>query len=257
MDSVDRLADPDTGASPMVEARGLIRRFGHVNAVDGIDLVVRRGESVALFGPNGAGKTTLIRILTSALKPSSGTVKIAQLDPRVQERETRRLVGVISHQSFLYDDLSARDNLLFFARLYGVDHPRDRTQALLESMDLAARADDPAGTFSRGMQQRLTLARCLIHDPQVVFLDEPFTGLDPQSATTLRTTLEGLRAQARTLVLVTHHLARGLELSDRWLILARGRIVDDGLSVDNEPASFEQRYLERVGHAPEGGEAMA
>jgi heme exporter protein A len=232
---------------PVIEASGLTRRFGPLAALDGVDLEVHDGESLAVFGPNGAGKTTLVRILTSSLKATSGTIRIAGLDPRSRERETRGMLGVISHQSYLYDDLSARDNLLFFAGLYGVPDPPTRASRLLESVGLIDRAGDLVGTFSRGMQQRLALARCLVHDPRIVFLDEPFTGLDPQSATTLRTTLERLRSEGRTLFLVTHNLTRGLELSDRWIILGRGKARAEGRSAETDPVAFEEVYLAHLG----------
>jgi heme ABC exporter ATP-binding subunit CcmA len=234
------------GAEIVIEARGLTRKFGHLTALEAVDLDLRQGEALTLFGPNGAGKTTLLRILTSTLKPTSGTVRIAGRDPRVYERETRRLLGLISHQTFLYEELTARENLLFFGRLYGAADPAAAATALLDSMGLTLRQDDAVATYSRGMQQRLALARCLIHDPEVVVLDEPFTGLDPHSATMLRRTLEALRTAGRTLLMVTHNLSRGLELSDRFMILAQGRVAAEGVSAEVDAATFEQTYLESI-----------
>lgn len=229
-----------------IETVGLCKAFGAIQAVDRLSLQVRKGESVALFGSNGAGKTTLIRMLTLSLRPSSGSLRIAGLDPRKDDLEIRRRTGVISHQSYLYDDLTARQNLEFYARIFGVDDPRGRAEELLETVGLAARADDSLGTFSRGMQQRASLARALVHEPRVVFLDEPFTGLDPHGARTLRKTLERLRETHRTVFMVTHNLTQGLELSDRWIILARGRIVDQGRSADTDAAMFEREYFDRL-----------
>ena len=229
-----------------VETRGLAKSFGAIQALAGLDLCLPAGESVAVFGPNGAGKTTLIRLLTLALRPTAGSFRIAGLEPRRDEREIRARIGVISHHTYLYDDLTARQNLEFFGRLYGVAAPRERAEELLELVGLAARADDAAGGFSRGMQQRLSLARALVHEPSIVFLDEPFTGLDPHGARSLRLTLERLRAERRTVVLVTHNLGEGLELCERWLILARGRLLADGRSADADPAAFERHYFERL-----------
>ena len=229
-----------------VETRGLAKTFGAIQALAGLDLHVPAGESVAVFGPNGAGKTTLIRLLTLALRPTAGSFRIAGFEPRRAEREIRARIGVISHHTYLYDDLTARQNLEFFGRLYGIAGPRGRAEELLELVGLSLRADDAVGGFSRGMQQRLSLARALVHEPSIVFLDEPFTGLDPHGARSLRRTLERLRAERRTVVLVTHNLGEGLELSDRWLILARGRLLAEGRSADADPAAFERDYFERL-----------
>jgi heme exporter protein A len=236
--------DPSPTCS--IETVGLSKAFGAIQAVDRLSFQVQEGESVALFGSNGAGKTTLIRMLTLSLRPTSGSLRIAGLDPRKDDLEIRRRTGVISHQSYLYDDLTARQNLEFYGRIFGVDDPRGRAEELLETVGLAARADDTLGTFSRGMQQRASLARALVHEPRVVLLDEPFTGLDPHGARTLRKTLERLRETRRTVFMVTHNLTQGLELSDRWIILARGRIVDEGRSADTDAAIFEREYFDRL-----------
>lgn len=242
------------GDSPAIQVRGLSKKFGDRTAVRALDLDVAQGEFVALFGPNGSGKTTLIRMLAATLRPTSGTYLIAGLDPRSADRESRRRIGALFHQTFLYDELSARENLLFFASLYGVQDAASRAEALLDSMGLGERADDAVGGFSRGMQQRVALARCLISDPEVVFLDEPFTGLDPHSAARFTVALRELRRRERTVLLVTHDLRRGLELCDRFVILNRGRIVDHGSSDGLDAATFEARYLDRVG-APASGAA--
>lgn len=243
--------NPEAGGLA-IEARGLTKKFGDRNAVRPLDLEIRRGESVALFGPNGSGKTTLIRMLTSTLRPTGGSIRIAGLDPKKVDREARRRVGALFHQTFLYDELSARDNLLFFGGLYGVADAAQRAERLLKAMGLLDRADDPVGDFSRGMQQRLALARCLIHDPEVVFLDEPFTGLDPLSATTFMKALAELHERGRTVLLVTHNLARGLELCQRWIIVNRGRIADQGGSAGLDTSEMERIYVDRIRRAPVG-----
>jgi heme exporter protein A len=236
-------------APPAIETQGLTKHFGAVAALKRVDLRVSTGESLALFGPNGAGKTTLIRILTLGLKANSGAVRIAGLDPRSDNLGIRQRIGLISHQSLLYDQLTAAENLEFFARLYGVEDPRSRGAELLDTIGLGHRAADPVGMLSRGMQQRVSIARALVHDPPVVFLDEPFTGLDPHAAAMLRTTLDGLRTRGRTVLLVTHNLRQGLELSHRWALLSRGRIIDQGDSQGADPADFEREYFRRLGEA--------
>lgn len=240
--------------APAIETDRLCKAFGAIHAVDRISLRLDHGESLAVFGPNGAGKTTLIRLLTLNLRASSGSFSLDGLDPRRNDLSIRRKIGLISHQSFLYDDLSALENLEFFARLYGVERPRQRAVELLRTVDLEARSDDPVRTFSRGMQQRVSLARALVHAPRVVFLDEPFTGLDPHAARTLRATLEGLRRERRTVFMVTHNLSRGLELCDRWIVLSGGRIVKEGRSDQTDRQTFEREYfawLDRHGPAGE------
>ena len=230
----------------MLEARGLTKRYGANLALDHVDLDVASGESLAVFGPNGAGKTTLTRILATHLRATEGTLRIAGRDPRRFDRETRSMIGLISHQTFLYDDLSARENLVFFGRLYGALRIGERVDALLESFGLTDRADDPVRTYSRGMQQRLSVARALVHDPSVVFLDEPFTGLDPHAAMALNETLARLRGQGRTLVVTTHDLARGIALSDRFVILVRGRIAARGACTTVDPLRFEKDYFAAI-----------
>ncbi len=229
----------------MIAASGLCRNFGPIRAVDRLSLQIAAGESLALFGPNGAGKTTLIKMLTLGLRPSAGTLLIEGLDPRSEDLEIRRRIGLVSHQSYLYDDLTARQNLEFFCRLYGVADPRRRAEELLESVELHHRADDAVRTFSRGMQQRLSLVRALVHEPQIIFLDEPFTGLDPHASSSFRETVTRLRSEGRTIVMATHDLGRGLELCDRWAIMNRGRIAESGSSEGTDPAALEGRGLWR------------
>jgi len=241
------VSQPATG---VIEATGLTRSFGSVLALREVTLHVARGETLVVFGPNGAGKTTLLRLLTLSLRPDGGSLRIDGLDPRKHDARIRARIGLISHPSYLYDDLTPRQNLLFYAQLYGVDDALQRVGSLLEQFGLTARADDPVRTLSRGMQQRTSLARALVHDPPIVLLDEPFTGLDPLAADVLRTRLATLGEQGRTVVLVTHDLRQGLELADRWVMIAGGRVVDTGLSADTDFAGFQATYLSRL--APAG-----
>jgi len=233
-------------AVEVIRTAGLSKNYSSLVAVDHVDLVVGQGEAVVLFGPNGAGKTTLIRILTLGLKPTSGTLRVAGKDPAREGTGIRAEIGLLSHQSFLYDDLSARQNLEFYAAIYGVDDPRGRADELLAALGLRHRADDVLRTFSRGMHQRVALARALVHDPKILFLDEPFTGLDPHAAGRLREMLNDLRAQGRTLFFVTHDLDQGLDLSDRWLILHRGKVAAEGASQATDSAELASIYASRT-----------
>jgi heme exporter protein A len=230
-------------SEPLLRALGITRRFGAFTALDGIDLDVRRGESLAIFGPNGAGKTTLLRILARALRPTSGTVRFEGVDER-DDLAVRARIGLLSHHTFLYDDLTARDNLLFFARLHGVAAPEARADALLAEVGLERRGDDPVRAYSRGMQQRLALARALVHEPELLLLDEPFSGLDPHAGARLRATLETVRQSGRALLLTTHDVGEGLDLSDRFVFLARGRVTASGASAGTDRAALVDAYRE-------------
>jgi len=222
-----------------VSARGLTKQFGTTTALAGIDLDVAPGEGLAVFGPNGAGKTTLVRLLTLTLRPTRGTLHVLGRDPRREGAAIRAGLGVISHHLFLYDALSALENLEFFAGLYGVAAPRRRCLELLEAVGLTLRADDPLGSLSRGMQQRVAVARALVHDPEIVLLDEPFTALDPRACTVLEGLLADLRRRGRTVILTTHDLPRGLAASSRYIVMTRGRITGSGASAAAEPGRLE------------------
>ncbi|HEU4557930.1 MAG TPA: heme ABC exporter ATP-binding protein CcmA, partial [Longimicrobium sp.] len=177
--------------APAVVARGVEKWYGPLAAVRGIDFTLHSGEFLTVFGPNGAGKTTLLRILCGAVKPTRGEVTVGGDD--VAADAARRRIGLLSHQTFLYPGLSAAENLDFYARLYGLPRRRERVEEALLSVGLQDRRGDRVRTFSRGMQQRLALARTLLHGPSVVLLDEPYTGLDPHAAAMLREVLERLK----------------------------------------------------------------
>jgi len=220
--------------APLVAARGLTRRFGGHTALDGVDFEVRHGEPVALFGVNGAGKTTLLRILSGGLKATAGQLTIEGLDPRRAPAAGRGRIGLLSHQTLLYDDLTARENLVFFAELHGLGDPGAQAQSLLREVDLEDRADDPVGGFSRGMQQRVALARALLHRPALLLLDEPSSGLDARAAGRLRAALREAASRGATWVMATHDVEEGLDLCPRWVAMWRGRVVDAGASVGAE-----------------------
>ncbi|HEX2092802.1 MAG TPA: heme ABC exporter ATP-binding protein CcmA [Longimicrobiaceae bacterium] len=236
-------------AAPAIEARGVEKWYGPLPAVRGVSFELRAGEFLALFGPNGAGKTTLLKILAGIVRPTRGEVRVAGEAVRGGDGEWRRRIGVLSHQTFLYAGLTAAENLEFYARLYTLDRRRERVEAGLRDVGLWERRGDRVRGFSRGMQQRLALARTLLHDPRVVLLDEPYTGLDPHAAAMLRGTLERLRDGTRTVVLVTHNLSRGLELADRVVVQAGGRWVSDEPRAAVDAARWERTYTERVAGA--------
>jgi heme exporter protein A len=239
----------DTAPQPAaLEAAGLEKWYGPVPAVRGIGFRLEQGTSLTIFGPNGAGKTTLLRLLAGLVRPSHGEVRLggARIGAGADDEEWRLRIGVLSHQSFLYSGLSAVENLDFHARLYDLPDRRERIEQALAEVGLYERRNDRVRTYSRGMQQRLTLARTLLHEPEVVLLDEPYTGLDPHAAAMLRGVLERLRDGRRTIVLVTHNLDEGLELADRVVVQVAGRWVSDEPVGAVARADFGRVYHERV-----------
>ncbi|HEX2078797.1 MAG TPA: heme ABC exporter ATP-binding protein CcmA [Longimicrobium sp.] len=242
-------AAPWVAEAPAVEARGVEKWYGPLPAVRGIDLALARGELLTIFGPNGAGKTTLLRILCGAVRPTRGTVFVAGEQVGGEEEGWRRRIGLLSHQTFLYPGLTAAENLDFYARLYGLPDRKGRVEEGLRQVGLLERRGDRVRTFSRGMQQRLALARTLLHEPEVVFLDEPYTGLDPHASAMLRAVLDRLKDGRRTVVLVTHNLSQGLEQADRVAVQVGGRWVSDERRGEIDAARWEQVYTERVAAA--------
>jgi heme ABC exporter ATP-binding subunit CcmA len=226
----------------MIRVRGLEKSFGDHWALRGVDLDVAEGECLALIGPNGAGKTTLLRVLSTLTKPSAGTVYLAGQDLASGATEIRRRVGFLSHQPLLYDDLTARENLRFYGRMYDVRESEKRATALLQSVGLESNQQDLVRTFSRGMKQRLAIARALLHDPPVLLLDEPYTGLDQRAAATLDSVLQDAGATSRTIVLTTHDLERGLRISQRTALLMGGRLVYEMKQSDRDIELFRQEY---------------
>jgi heme exporter protein A len=214
--------------APAIEVSKLTKAFGHQVALRGVDLTVAEGEFLTLFGPNGAGKTTLIRIVASLTRPTAGTVHVRGEDLGKVATSVRRHLGLISHNPLLYGDLTPDENLRFFARMYDLDGAASRIDAVLEQVGLLARRRDPVRTFSRGMVQRLAIARAILHDPTIMLLDEPYTGLDLQAADMLREVLQELAASNRTVILTTHNLEQGLEMCDRAAILNRGKVAWEG-----------------------------
>lgn len=227
---------------PAIQVRKLAKSFGHQVALHGVDLSVAEGEFLALFGPNGAGKTTLIRVVASLTRPTAGTVHVRGEDLNKAATSLRRHIGLISHNPLLYGDLTPDENLRFFARMYDLPHAAARIDAVLRQVGLAARRRDPVRTFSRGMVQRLAIARAILHDPTIMLLDEPYTGLDLQAADMLRAVLQELAASNRTVILTTHNLEQGLEMCDRAAILNRGRITWDGERAGLDLAGMKEIY---------------
>ena len=235
---------PAAGA-PIVEVADIARAFGSRKAVAGVSFSLAPGDCLAVFGPNGAGKTTLLRLLAGLLKPSSGSARLAGI-PLPGGAIARSRVGLISHHTMLYEALSARENISFAARLYGIRGHSTRVDDSLRRMSMLERADAPVRLLSRGMQQRVSIARAMVHSPQVVLADEPYSGLDESGARALTALLRELRSAGTVIILVTHNLAEGLSLATHAAVMHRGRFVRYDPSDGIDSASYGATYREAV-----------
>lgn len=211
----------------MIKVEGLIKNYGLNPVLRGVHLQVMAGECVALVGANGAGKTTLLRILATLLKPDGGVVEVGGWQLPQNAGKVRSHIGWLSHHSLLYHDLTAAENLRFYAQLYRLSQPEKRIETALRTVGLFARQNDPVRTFSRGMLQRLTLARATLHEPDLLLLDEPYTGLDQDAGTILDQLIQAEKEKGRTIFMITHDFARGIHLCHRVLLLNRGKIVSE------------------------------
>ncbi|MBM3131462.1 MAG: heme ABC exporter ATP-binding protein CcmA [Chloroflexi bacterium] len=231
----------------MIEAEGLVKSFGGRKVLRGIDLRVKEGECVAVIGPNGAGKTTLIKVLTTLSRPLAGNVRLVGMDIRKEAVAIRRKSGIVSHHTFLYDHLTAHENLKFYGKMYDVPDLDKRITEVIDAVGLRARLHDRVGTFSRGMQQRLSIARAILHDPPIMFLDEPETGLDQEALAMLSGLLKTLIAGKRTVLMTTHRFEWGSELADRIVILHSGKIVFDEPGRGMELSTLRESYRRLTG----------
>jgi heme ABC exporter ATP-binding subunit CcmA len=231
-----------TEAPVALACRALTKRYGRVTALRSVDLSVPAGECVALFGRNGAGKTTLIHIVGSLIAAHEGAVEVFGQRVKRGDAEHRRALGLVLHDTCLYLDLSCLDNLRFFARLYRVDNPDARARELLQQFDLEDRAHSVARDLSRGMKQRLSLARALVHRPRLLLLDEPFTGLDELSSQALSKLLTVFVREGGTVLMSTHDVERAFDSATRAVILDQGAITFDRSTTDLDAATFRHAY---------------
>jgi heme exporter protein A len=232
--------------NPAITVEHLTKSFGGRKAVDNVSFTLPEGAFLSVFGPNGAGKTTLLRMLATLARPTEGVITLAGINLKEEPEQAREAIGLISHNPMLYPDLTAEENLLLYAKLYGVRDPQKRVVELLDAVGLKHRRLDRVRTFSRGMTQRVSIARALVNDPSVVLLDEPYSGLDPHAMRIFDELIESVR-ENRTFVMVSHDLDKGLALADHVLVLARGRVVafaeKESLALDE----FHDLYRSTVG----------
>jgi heme exporter protein A len=231
----------------MVRMTGVTKRYGKITALRGIDLQLARGRCLGIFGPNGAGKTTLLRMLSTLGRPSSGTIMVAGCDAIREAEKIRPLLGVLSHRTFLYGHLTGFENLQFYGRMFRVRSLVDRIHEVLEAVRLGQYAQQLVRTYSRGMQQRLAIARAILHRPQLLLMDEPYTGLDQHAALQVQSLLKKLLLSQCTIIVSTHNLQRGLELCDEIVIQSRGRIVHHAPASGLDAYAFERLYADHVG----------
>ena len=244
MDVVAQTTREPQGAAAVC-AEGLVKAFGDRKALGGVSFELPAGSFLSIFGPNGAGKTTLLRILSTLSRPSAGKLSVLGIDALENPGDLRARIGLISHKPMVYGDLSASENLEFFACLYGTPD-KGRIRELLQLVELDHRRNDAARTFSRGMTQRLSIARALVNDPDLVLLDEPYSGLDPHAMQLFDELIERVR-DGRTFVMVSHDLDKGLSLCSHALVLARGKVVSFQRREEIDEAAFRQLYLSTVG----------
>ena len=231
---------PDLG----IELRGVRKSFGSQHALAGVDLTIAQGSYVAVMGPNGAGKTTMLKIIGGLSAPTSGSVKVAGVEMRKAGPGLRRLVGFVSHESMLYHDLSAKENLLFNAKLFGVADPEHVVTEWAERLNVAKHLRKPVRALSRGTRQRVAVARALLHDPHVLIMDEPYTGLDEVAATQLADLLSDLHTPDRTLVITVHEVFRALTGPERLVAMASGKVaMDRPIEGDEEDVATAYRAL--------------
>src|SRR5256885_4712327 len=231
---------PDTFA---LESEDIRKPFGHFTALAGVTLGVKRGEFLALFGRNGAGKTTFLKIAATLVRQSQGKLRVEGIDTREEPEKARRHIGFLSHNTYLYRDLTPIENLRFFSRLYGLPDSEERILSLLDRVGLRRRVSDPVRAFSRGLHQRLGIARLMLHDPSLIFLDEPYTGLDANAVDVLNTMLDEARAVGKTIILTTHDLDQGLRGATRAVIIDRGKVVFTGASKDQAVRDAYGAYI--------------
>ncbi len=233
----------------IIVVRKLVKRFGLKPVLRGMDFSVEVGEFVALLGPNGAGKTTFLRILSSLSRPTMGNVSIAGYSLPGQASAVRRRLGVVSHLPLLYGDLTAEENLGFYARMYGLDQADRRISQVLDLVGLSARRRDLVRTFSRGMQQRLAIGRAVLHDPEVMLFDEPHTGLDQDACQMLDSVLREVAARGRSVVMTSHDLARVADLASRFDVLSRGVIAASIQRAQIDPNNLLTFYRQAIAEA--------
>jgi heme exporter protein A len=230
------------GGTAMIEIKKLTKQADNKLILRGVDLSIQKGETVAILGPNGAGKSTLLKVLAGLIKPTSGTVKMNGLDLKKNHLEIRKTMGYLPHSSLLYDHYSPLENLVFFGQIYGVKNAEKRAIELVKEVGLSFFLNEPVKNFSRGMIQRIAIARAIVHDPEILLLDEPHTGLDQGAIAILNNVILSMKEKGTTTLMVTHDFKQAAEICDRIIIVKNGRIVDDFKLEDQALHVLSEKY---------------
>jgi heme exporter protein A len=226
----------------MIEIKRLIKQADNKLILRGVDLSIKKGETVAILGPNGAGKSTLLKVLASLIKPTSGLVKINGMDLKKEHLKIKKILGYLPHSSLLYDHYSPLENLVFFGNIYGISNVEKRAVELVKEVGLSFFLNEPVKNFSRGMIQRIAIARAIIHEPEVLLLDEPHTGLDQGAIAILNNVILTMKEKGTTTLMVTHDFTQAAEICDRIIIVKNGKIVDDFNIEDRDLGYVSEKY---------------
>lgn len=229
----------------MIEIKKLTKQADNKLILRGIDLSIKKGETVAILGPNGAGKSTLLKVLATLIKPSSGLIKVNEMDLKKNHIEIKKIMGYLPHSSLLYDHYTPFENLVFFGNIYGVKNVEQRAIELVKEVGLSFFLNEPVKNFSRGMIQRIAIARAIVHEPEILLLDEPHTGLDQGAIAILNNVILSMKAKGTTTLMVTHDFKQAAEICDRIIIVKNGKIVDD-FRIENQNLGFVSNKYEQL-----------
>jgi heme exporter protein A len=229
----------------MIEIKKLTKQADNKLILRGVDLSIKKGETVAILGPNGAGKSTLLKVLATLIKPTSGSILVNNMDLKKNHIEIKKIMGYLPHSSLLYDHYTPLENIVFFGNIYGVKNVEQRANALVKDVGLSFFLNEPVKNFSRGMIQRIAIARAIVHEPQILLLDEPHTGLDQGAITILNNVILSMKAKGTTTLMVTHDFKQAAEICDRIIIVKNGKIVDD-FRIENQNLGFVSEKYEQL-----------
>ena len=229
----------------MIEIKKLTKQADNKRILRGVDLSIKKGETVAILGPNGAGKSTLLKVLATLIKPTSGRVVINEMDLKKNHIQIKKIMGYLPHSSLLYDHYSPLENLVFFGNIYDVKNVEQRAVELVKEVVLSFFLNEPVKNFSRGMIQRIAIARAIVHEPEILLLDEPHTGLDQGAISILNNVILSMKQKGTTTLMVTHDFKQAAEICDRIIIVKNGKIVDD-FTIENQNLGFVSEKYEQL-----------